>query len=281
MNVLSVDCAAANAGDMFSRSLHETGFAVLRNHPIPEVLLHELMREWGAFFASDEKHEYQAGPQEGDADRWGYISVNQSETAVGHSTKDIKEFYHVFQGHPVPPRCESATERYRGLSFELARRLLGWLQTYTPDSTAAALSEPLAGMLSDQSSLLRVLNYPPLDGSEPASAMRAAPHEDINLLTILPASNQPGLEVQDTAGCWHAVPCDADTLVVNSGDMLQEATDGYYPSTTHRVVNPGDGIDNVARISIPFFLAARPEVVLSERYSAGSYLSERLRLLNR
>ncbi len=281
MNVLSVDCAAANAGDVFSRSLHETGFAVLRNHPIPETLLHELMREWGAFFASEEKFEYLAGPQQGDEDRWGYISPKQSETAVGHSTKDIKEFYHVFQGHPVPPRCEAVTQRYRGLSFDLARTLLGWLQTHTPSDAAAGLSEPLAGMISDRSSLLRVLNYPPLDGSEPASAMRAAAHEDINLLTILPASNQPGLEVQDTAGRWHAVPCDADTLVVNSGDMLQEATAGYYPSTTHRVVNPGDGIDNVARVSIPFFLTARPEVVLSERYSAGSYLAERLRIINR
>lgn len=281
MKVLSVDCTAADAGGVFSRSLHETGFAVLRHHPIPESLLRQLMSDWGAFFASEEKYAYLAGPQQGDEDRWGYVTMQQSETAVGHSAKDLKEFYHVFQGHPVPERCEVSTARYRRLSFDLARRLLVWLQAETPPDVTRELSEPLAEMISDQSSLLRVLNYPPLDGSEPATAVRAAAHEDINLITILPAANQPGLEVQDTAGNWHAVPCDADTLVVNSGDMLKEATGGYYPSTTHRVVNPGDGIANVARISIPFFLAARSDVVLSDRYSAGTYLAERLRIINR
>ena len=34
------------------------------------------------------------------------------------------------------------------------------------------------------------------------------------------------------------VPCDFGTLIINIGDMLQEASRGYYPSTTHRVINP-------------------------------------------
>jgi isopenicillin N synthase-like dioxygenase len=63
--------------------------------------------------------------------------------------------------------------------------------------------------------------------------------------------------------------------------MLQEASNGYFPSTTHRVDNPGAGIDNVSRISIPFFLTPRLDVVLSERYTSGSYLDERLRLISR
>jgi len=68
-------------------------------------------------------------------------------------------------------------------------------------------------------------------------------------------------------------------LIVNIGDMLQEASGGYFPSTTHRVVNP-DGADMTkSRISLPLFLHPRPDVVLSERHTAGSYLQERLREL--
>jgi hypothetical protein len=40
------------------------------------------------------------------------------------------------------------------------------------------------------------------------------------------------------AGNWVDVPCDFGMLIINIGDMLQEASQGYYPSTQHRVVNP-------------------------------------------
>ena len=75
------------------------------------------------------------------------------------------------------------------------------------------------------------------------------------------------------------VPCDFGTLIVNIGDMLQEASGGYYPSTIHRVINP-DGADMTkSRISLPLFLHPRPDVKLSDRYTAEAYLQERLREL--
>ena len=63
--------------------------------------------------------------------------------------------------------------------------------------------------------------------------------------------------------------------VINIGDMLQECSQGYYCSTKHRVVNPDE--KDVARYSMPLFLHAKDDVVLSERYNAKSYLTERLR----
>ena len=57
--------------------------------------------------------------------------------------------------------------------------------------------------------------------------------------------------------------------------MLQECSDGYYPSTTHRVINPKG--KNVSRYSMPFFVHARDEVILSDRHTAKSYLEERLK----
>ena len=61
--------------------------------------------------------------------------------------------------------------------------------------------------------------------------------------------------------------------------MLQEASGGYFPSTIHRVVNPENQDRTKSRISLPLFLHANPDVVLSERYTADEYLQERLREL--
>ena len=69
--------------------------------------------------------------------------------------------------------------------------------------------------------------------------------------------------------------------IINAGDMLQEATGGALPSTTHRVVNPRDPAANVSRIAMPYFLAPDLELRLSPRYTAGGYLRERLELLAR
>ena len=281
MNVLSVDYRSADAGRRFVDSLHETGFAVLRNHPVPSALLENLRRDWRAFFASDGKHGYTVDTGKDAENRSGFFSSEQSETAVSAETKDLKEFYHIIADDPIPPGCERSTLEYRKLAFDVGKNLLAWLQDHSPRDVVTSISEPFITMLDLNVSLLRVLNYPPLDGSEVPGAVRAAAHEDINILTILPAANQPGLEVKDTDGQWHAVSCDPGTLVVNCGDMLSEATSGFYPSTTHRVANPGEGIDNVSRISIPFFLSPRLDVRLSARYTAGEYLNERLRIINR
>jgi len=129
-------------------------------------------------------------------------------------------------------------------------------------------------------SLLRVLHYPPIDDDDvEPGAIRAGAHEDINLITLLPSANEPGLQVKARDGSWLDVPCDFGNLIINIGDMLQEASGGYFPSTTHRVINPDGHDTKKARISLPLFLHPRPDVVLSERYTAGSYLQERLQEL--
>ena len=73
------------------------------------------------------------------------------------------------------------------------------------------------------------------------------------------------------------VECNAGWLVINTGDMLQECSDGYYPSTIHRVVNPKAKYAHLSRYSIPLFIHPRDEVILSKRYSAKKYLDERLK----
>lgn len=276
MQVRVVDYRAADAAEAFTRSLHETGFGVLVNHPIQQELVEKIYTDWLAFFNTEEKHQFTFSKEKQD----GYFSTEISETAKGASQKDIKEYFHVYPWGRVPASLKADADSYYAKANTLAQELLGWVERYTPPEIAQHYSEPLSHMIQDsQQTLLRVLRYPPLTGQEPAGSIRAAAHGDINLLTILPAANEPGLQVQDMNGNWIDVPCDFGMLIINIGDMLQEASRGYYPSTQHRVVNPtGDGAKK-SRISLPLFLHPRNEVVLSERYTAHSYLQERLREL--
>ncbi|PND37533.1 2OG-Fe(II) oxygenase [Paucibacter aquatile] len=276
MQVRVVDYRAADAAEAFTRSLHETGFGVLVNHPIQQALVEKIYADWLAFFNTEEKHQFTFSKEKQD----GYFSTEISETAKGASQKDIKEYFHIYPWGRVPASLKADADSYYAQANTLAQELLGWVERYTPPEIAQHYSQPLSQMIQDsQQTLLRVLRYPPLTGQEPAGSLRAAAHGDINLLTILPAANEPGLQVQDMNGHWIDVPCDFGMLIINIGDMLQEASRGYYPSTQHRVVNPtGEGAKK-SRISLPLFLHPRNEVVLSERYTAHSYLQERLREL--
>lgn len=279
MKVQTIDLDSSNAGDKFVRSLHETGFAVLRNHPIPQTLLEKLYRDWLAFFSSEEKQDYLYDPENRDGSQQGYHPPEVSETAVGHTVKDLKEYYHFRSYGNNPPALAADLNQYRERAFGLGAQLLEWIQKITPSGTFAQLGDDLPNLLSSDASLLRVLHYPPLTGDEQADAVRAAAHEDINLITILPVAEQPGLQVQDNDGNWIDVASIAGEIVVNSGDMLRELSGGYFPSTSHRVLNPGGNIANVSRISIPLFLTPSLDTRLSDRYTAGSYLEERLALI--
>jgi len=273
MQVEVVDYTAADAPQAFTRSLRETGFAVLVNHPLPKDLVQTIYDEWLAFFDSPAKEAYRFS----DGNQDGYFAPDVSETAKGNDVKDIKEFFHVYPWGRFPTEVSDAALRYAEEAKAIALTLLGWVEAETPPEVAARFSVPLQEMMAQSKrSLLRILRYPPLSGNEPPNAMRAAAHEDINLLTVLPASNEAGLQVKDLAGNWHDVPCDFGSLAINSGDMLQLASGGYYPSTTHRVVNPTGDAATRSRLSLPLFLHPADDVVLAEGRTAFSFLQERI-----
>ena len=269
----AVDYRSENARELFVRSLRETGFGVLKNHPIPEAQVRSIYEAWQGFFNSDRKHNFRYKPETQD----GFFSAEISETAKGHELKDIKEYYHYYPWGQCPADLKQQLQEYYDVATSLASELLGWVEQQSPIEVQKHYAEPLMNMINaSEQTLLRVLHYPPFTGQEQAGAIRAAAHEDINLLTILPSANEPGLQVQSKDGAWLDVPCEFGTLIVNIGDMMQEASGGYFPSTTHRVINPKGSQCDRSRISLPLFLHPRPEVVLSERYTAGSYLRERL-----
>jgi len=116
-------------------------------------------------------------------------------------------------------------------------------------------------MVMGGNSILRLLHYPPIADDADPNCIRAAAHEDINLITILVAANGAGLELLDRDGKWLPVETDPGNLIVDAGDMLARICNDRIPATTHRVINPVG--PNISRYSMPFFMHPRPDAVLS------------------
>lgn len=232
----------------------------------------------------------------------GYVSFGK-EHAKGRSEGDLKEFWHFGQyvedkdpiGEQYPDNvdCEELPEfnaigKETYQSLESAGRYmlraialhLGLEETY------------FDARIHNGNSILRPIHYPPIT-AEPKNAVRAAQHEDINLITLLMGASADGLQILNKQNEWVAVTALPDQIVVNVGDMLQRLTNNRLKSTTHRVVNPPREMWGTSRYSIPFFLHPRSEVSLAclescidennpKAYgdmTAGEYLDERIREL--
>lgn len=274
MSILMIDYTERDADYYFTQSLANTGFAVLKNHPIPTEIIYEAYRQWEQFFLKsiDEKQSflYEKSTQD------GYFPF-QSENAKNFHIGDLKEFFHIYPWGRIPAELKDISLHLYQLLEKLAAELLDWIENFLPEQVSKKLSMPLKEMIVDSpNTLLRVLHYPPIGVIE-NGAVRAAAHEDINLITLLPAATSPGLQVLAANNEWHVVNCDAGNIVVNVGDMLQMCTENFYKSTTHRVVNPESDRQNCSRYSMPLFLHPRKHVRLSEKFTSTEYLTERLR----
>ncbi len=201
-----------------------------------------------------------------------------TEHAKDSEAIDLKEFWHVHQDVPPEHPLFSAyganvfpdeVPHFQPAMMRLYRDLEAAAQTLL-EAIAIYLDLPerdLADMVVDGRSVLRIIHYPPLGKAPVPGAVRAAAHEDINLITLLPAATESGLELLDRDGSWHPVDGLEGEIVVDAGDMLSRHVNNVIPSTTHRVVNPDT--DDVARYSMPFFCHPRPEVLLDAPAVAG------------
>jgi len=125
------------------------------------------------FFQENAKQDYLYDPQDKNGTQEGYFPLKVSETAVGASTKDLKEFFHVVPGAPLPTALEQDILEYREEILQLGSVLLGWIQNNAPGEIRHGFSEPLSSVLSSKASLLRVLHYPPptLDNDRPLAPL--------------------------------------------------------------------------------------------------------------
>ena len=259
MNVKVCNFRSAWFSHDFQESLASTGFAVVTHHGIAESLIRETQDEWREFFLSPLSHKNQfASTTDGNQ---GYKGM-KSEKAVGAKVADLKEFYHWRPGKVLPPGVQNTTTRVFAQLEDIGLQMLQTLKW----------RECCDG---SNNTILRTLYYPAaVDCPVESGAVRAAAHEDINFITLLVAASAPGLQVLDKKGKWHDVPHEENSIVVNIGDMLQLASRGQYKSTTHRVINASD--EQSDRISMPLFVHPHSDTLLSDGFTAGQFLAQRI-----
>jgi isopenicillin N synthase-like dioxygenase len=269
----------ATFSDALMLGLQRYGFVILRDHLAPALLLEHGYELTATFFSQAEtiKRRYIGGAR-------GYAPFGL-EHARDRAEPDLKEFW---QMGSEPNLWPDAPEGFRATFLTLfdvlqeTGRLV--LEALTPGlGLPRNYFDPL---LTDRNSVLRLLHYPPIPSEVLPGSLRSAPHEDINLITLLVAPQGPGLEVLDRDGRWLAVASQPHDIIVDTGDMLARMTNDVLPAVTHRVVNPTDS--NHSRYSMPFFMHPNADVVLrcvdsctgaGARYSnitAGEFLEQRL-----
>jgi isopenicillin N synthase-like dioxygenase len=305
-NIPTVDLSDSTSRGAAARSrlietvgggLCELGFLNVEGHGIDPALIRRSYELWQRFFALPEEVKRRYAGVEGGARGYTPFGV---EHAKDHPLPDLKEFWHVGQeppaGHPylqeypanvwpveIPEIQEPTLRLYRGLE-RIAEDLLRALAEYFD-----LPRETFASMMTVGNSILRVLHYPPVQ-PEQAPAVRAAAHEDINLITLLCEATDSGLEILTREGDWLPVETGPGQIVVDAGDMLSRFTNEVVPATTHRVVNPAASAAR-DRYSMPFFVHpySACDLTIPERFvtpdrppkhppiTAGQFLEQRLR----
>lgn len=246
------------------------GFIILRDHGISTDLLRQAYTLAEQFFAQTEEQKL-AHTDESVFYQRGYVPFGK-ESAKGNQYPDLKEIWHQGRSpsieHPqaanyptnlwpdYPPRFQDVfSELYDALD-NTGQQVL---EALTPQLGVA--DDYFKNLASGGNSLFRTLHYPPLAPDVDPNCVRAAAHEDINLMTLLVAASSSGLELLDRDDNWLPVEGSENAIIVDAGDMLARITNNVIPATTHRVVNPKG--PNVSRYSMPFFLHPKPDAVLS------------------
>lgn len=287
-------------------ALREFGFVGIREHSLGDDLIARSYEVLKGFFAmpKEGKMRYHL---DGMGGQRGYTPFGV-ETAKDATIADLKEFWHVGRTLAADSKWagtlldnvwveeiegfRSALEGlYDGLDM-LGRRMLKAIALHLE------LDEDyFEDKVDHGNSILRPIHYPPIQGEAGADgAVRAAAHGDINLITLLVGSGEPGLQILSRTGDWIPVSTIEGVVVCNVGDMLERLTNHVLPSTIHRVVNPPEPWLSQPRYSVPFFLHPNSEFLIEtlpqcvsderpDRYAgtpitADEYLQQRLREIN-
>lgn len=300
LSIAEFDGRKGSFTDRIGQGWREFGFVAVQDHGIDDRAIEKAYSVFKDFFAlpQDVKQALRL-PGKGGARGYTGIGVEQ---AKDHGVPDLKEFWHVGREvvgenpYPeilLPNLWPSEIDGFRDAALALYEAL---------DALGGRLLSAIAldldlppGWFDDKidrgNSILRAIHYPPIDNA-PEGAVRAAQHEDINLITLLIGSREQGLEILTRDGRWIPVTTLPGSIVVNVGDMLQRLTNHVYPSTTHQVVNPPGAAARTSRYSIPFFLHPNPDFVIEtlpacisnerpnrypEPITSHGYLTQRLR----
>lgn len=254
--------------DKLFNGIKDYGFIILVDHTINADATKEAYRVVEEFYQLS--NEVKMSYANGEGGQRGFTAFGV-EHAKNNPYPDLKEFWHVGRELPAghafhkyypnnvwPKEISNFKKHLYYLWDELDKTSVHLL-----DALGIALDVPQSyfrDMIDHGNSILRSIYYPPVSPDAPRNSVRAAAHEDINLITMLMGATASGLELLDSDGKWLPVNTKEGQLVVDSGDMLSRITNNIIPATTHRVVNPDDS--TTARYSMPFFVHPNPEATL-------------------
>lgn len=247
---------------LLRQTARDVGFFYLIGHGLDQASLVEPLQLSERLFALPH-HDKSAVAMIHSPHFRGYTSFG-AELTKGRP--DQREQFDIMNDTPTPDEITQPWQRLVGPNQwpthlpELKPRLLAWqrqmgeIGIHLLTAFAQALGQP-ADLFHD--SLMpepylhtKLIHYPGVVGDE---RQGVGAHKDPGYLTLLLQDDQGGLEVE-SAGEWSSVPPLPGALIVNIGELLELASDGYLRATLHRVISPIAGRD---RYSCAVFMAAR------------------------
>lgn len=252
------DSAARFRRDLLAAT-HDVGFFYLVGHGVDEELqrrIHELSRRFFALPEGDKLAiENIRSPQfrgytriggeltEGKVDWREQIDIGPERPIVTDADEDYWRLEGPNLWPTALPELEPAVTEWHARLSDVARTLLS--------AWATALGSPsdvFDEAFARPSAFIKIVRYPGSDAPTPQQGVGA--HKDGGVLTLLWIEpGKGGLQVERDGEWVDAPPIDG-AFVVNIGELLEHATNGYLQATRHRVISPAAGND---RISIPFF----------------------------
>ncbi|MEH1940714.1 MAG: 2-oxoglutarate and iron-dependent oxygenase domain-containing protein [Nostoc sp.] len=226
------------------QACHEIGFIYLYNSGISKDLIRQVFAHSKYFFNLPlEVKQKQAWSDE--FSNTGYVGLER-ERLNPNKPGDLKEAFNI--NKQAATEIDASILTFYDICTELANTVL--------QAFALALELPedfFIARHNQQNHTLRSLHYPPLQTPPKPEQVRAGEHSDYGSITLLFQDDVGGLEVQTASGNWIAAPAIPDTVVVNTGDLMQRWTNHVFCSTKHRVIIPSDSRVNHSRYSVAFF----------------------------
>ncbi|MEL7076408.1 MAG: 2-oxoglutarate and iron-dependent oxygenase domain-containing protein [Cyanobacteria bacterium J06582_2] len=256
------------------RACHETGFMYLKNIGIdPDLIAKTMMRSQQFFDLPLTEKNKLAWSNE--ITNHGYVGIER-ERLDESKPGDLKEAYNI--GKEIKSSqlklSQSPLLANRWLNQDVVFRQTMSEFFSTCAAAANVVSEAMAIALNLPESFfverhnqndhtLRLLHYPPVKNKPKPEQIRAGEHSDYGSFTFLFQDAVGGLEVLNSAGEWiEAVPI-SETVVVNTGDLMQRWTNHVFCSTKHRVRIPADQKQEQSRYSIAYFCHPNHNVEIS------------------
>jgi isopenicillin N synthase-like dioxygenase len=273
--------AAAAFRDALRTATHEVGFFYLIGHGIPDEVVAEAFAEAERFFALplEDKLEVEMlkSPQfrgytrTGGELTQGRVDWREQIDIAAERATSADPDAPAYMRLDGPNLWPSAQPELRDVFGDWAARCTAiglrlmreWAQGLgsPPDVFDEAFAER-------PSTLIKLVKYPGRRSNGERQGVGA--HKDPGVLTLLMIEpGKGGLQVE-YQGTWIDAPSVPEAFVVNIGELMEFATDGYLKATVHRVVSPAQG---QTRLSIPFFFnpaldSTMPSIELPAEFAA-------------